>query len=166
MNEESLITDEARAMIGRESEPTTSEAVSELEILMYCEAVGDLNPLYINREEAEKGPHGGIIAPPLSHPSPRAMRLSGLREDGLPAAVGAGRRPPLKVTRTMAGGTETEFVTPVRPGDILTSKSTIADIYERTGRSGVKTVFVIDETTTTNQKGEVVTITRSTSIIR
>ena len=76
MDEESLITDEARAMIGRESGPTTSEAVSELEILMYCEAVGDLNPLYIDKEEAEKGPHAGIIAPPLSHHSPRELRPS------------------------------------------------------------------------------------------
>lgn len=50
MNEESLITDEARAVVGRETEPTTGEAVSELAIVMYCEAVGDLNPLYVDKE--------------------------------------------------------------------------------------------------------------------
>ena len=133
---------------------------------MYCHAVGDLNPLYVDHEEAKDGPYGGIIAPPLSHPCPRAMLPSDLREDGLPGAAGSGRVPPLKVTRTMAGGTETEFVTPVRPGDVLTSRSKIADIYEKTGRSGIKTVFVITETITTNQKGEVVSISRSTGISR
>ena len=82
---------------------------------MYCEAVGDLNPLYVDREAAAQGPHGGIIAPPLSHPAPRAIRLSSLREDGLPAPRGTGGMPPLRVTRSMAGGTETEFLAPVRP---------------------------------------------------
>jgi 3-methylfumaryl-CoA hydratase len=166
MAEESPITDEARAMIGKWGAPVTHNPVSELEILMYCEAVGDLNPLYVDGEEAEKGPYGGIVAPPLSHPVPRAIRLSALREDGLPTPRGTGGMPPLRVTRSMAGGTETEFHQPIRPGDVLTSRSKIADIYERTGRSGTTTVFVITETVTTNQKGETVTVSRSTGLFR
>ncbi|MEE8352910.1 MAG: MaoC family dehydratase N-terminal domain-containing protein [Dehalococcoidales bacterium] len=166
MSEESLITDEARAMIGREGEPVTSGPVTELEIMTYCEAVGDLNPLYVDKAAAESGPYGGIIAPPLSHPVARGMRLTDLREDGLPAPKGRGGMVPLKVTRTMAGGTETEFVNPIRPGDMLTSRSKIADIYERTGRSGSRLVFVVTETVTINQNGEVVTISRTTGISR
>ncbi len=153
-------------MIGRENAPVTSGPVTELEIMAYCQAVGDLNPLYIDKTAAESGPHGGIIAPPLSQPVARAMRLTDLREDGLPAPKGSGGMPPLKVTRSMAGGTETEFFHPIRPGDMLTSRSKIADIYERTGRSGSRLVFAVTETVTTNQNGEVVTISRTTGISR
>ena len=49
---------------------------------------------------------------------------------------------------------------------MLTSKTKVADIYERMGRSGSNMVFVIYETTFTNQKGEVVAIERLTSITR
>lgn len=166
MSEESLITDEARAMVGRESEPTTGYEVSEYEIKQYCYAVDDLNPLYLDKEEAEKGPYSGITAPPLFHSVPfdRAAPLSELREDGLPAAGSGTLTVPLKVTRAMAGGADIEFVRPVRPGDVLTSRRKIADIYERTGRSGTKMVITIYETTFTNQKGEVVVIERSTGI--
>jgi len=167
VDEKSLITDEARAMIGRENEPVISGPTTELEIMNYCHAVGDLNPLYIDKEAAEKGPYGGIIAPPLCVPIPGVMRPSDLREDGLPAPKGnANWQPPLKTTRSMAGGTETEFGVPIRPGDMLTSRSKIADIFERTGRSGSRLVFVVTETVTTNQNGEVVSISRSTGISR
>ena len=168
MAEESLITDEARAMVGRESEPTTGYEVSEHEIRQYCYAVDDHNPLYFDKEEAEKSIYGGIVAPPLFHSIPfaRSTPLSELREDGQPAA-GRGSIPiPLKVTRNMFGGIEAEFVRPIRPGDILTSKTRIADIYERRGRSGSNMVFVIYESTFTNQKGEVVAIEHLTGITR
>ena len=164
--DDSLITDEARAMIGRENPPVTSGPVTELEIMNYCQAVGDLNPLYVDKEAAEKGPYGGIIAPPLCVPIPGGMRPIDLREDGLMMPKGNSWSPSLKVTRSMAGGTETEFVNPIRPGDMLTSRSKIADIFERVGRSGSKLVFVVTETVTTNQNGDIVTIGRSTGISR
>ena len=168
MVEESLITDEARAMLGREGEPTAGYEVSEHEIRRYCYAVDDLNPLYLDKEEAEKSIYGGIIAPPLFHSIPFAKLppLSELREDGLPAAGRYSITVPLKVTRSMFGGIEVEFITPIRPGDILTSKTKVADIYERMGRSGSNMVFVIYETTFTNQKGEIIAIERLTSITR
>ena len=168
MAEESLITDEAEAMIGRQGEPITGYEVSEHEIRRYCDAVDNLNPLYLDKGEAEKSIYGGIIAPPLFHSIPFAtsLPLSELREDGRPAALPGSPMVPLKVTRTMFGGTEIEFVRPVRPGDILTSQTKIADIYERMGRSGTNLVFVIRETIFTNQKGEVVAVERSTGITR
>ena len=168
MAEESLITDEVKAMIGRESEPITGYEVSEHEIRRYCHAVDDINPLYLDKREAEKSVYGGIVAPPLFHSIPFAtsLPLSELREDGLPAARPGSPIVPLKVTRTMFGGTEVEFIRPVRPGDILTSTTKIDDIYERTGRSETNMVFVIRETIFTDQKGEVVAIERSTGITR
>lgn len=164
---ESLIPDEARAMIGKESDPIVGIPVSEHEIRRYCHAVDDLNPLYLNEEEAAKGSHEGIVAPALFYAIPFAKEypLSHLREDGIPAQTAGGLTPPLKVTRTMFGGLEIEFMEPIRPGDVLTSKTKLADIYEREGRSG-KMAFTILETTYTNQRGQVVAIERTTRISR
>jgi acyl dehydratase len=50
MEKDSLITEEARALIGKEGEPITGE-VYEKEIRRFCYAVGDLNPSYLDEEE-------------------------------------------------------------------------------------------------------------------
>ena len=46
---------------------------------------------------------------------------------------------------------------PVRPGDVLTAKSQIADIYEKTGRSG-QMVFIVHRMEFSNQRGEPVSL--------
>lgn len=135
---EGLITPEARASIGREAPPVTGYEVTAHEIRRYCYAIDDLNPLYCDEAGAAAGPYGGIIAPPLflSIPFARDVPLHQIRHDGIPLAQEGVQRPPLRATRTMAGGTEIEFREPVRPGDVLTRRQRIADVYEREGRSG------------------------------
>ena len=56
---------------------------------------------------------------------------------------------------------EWEFFEPVRPGDKITAKSKLVDLYEKQGRRG-KLLFAISETTHINQKGQVVGIKRGT----
>jgi acyl dehydratase len=51
------------------------------------------------------------------------------------------------------GGKRVDVTAPVRPGDILSSTTTIAEIYEKTGRSGTM-VFVVHRMEFTNQRGE------------
>ena len=164
---ESLITPEARAAIGQEAPPVTGYEVSEHEIRRYCYAIDDLNPLYLDPEAAAAGPYAGIIAPPLflSIPFARDVPLSRIRADGIPLTDDDLPRPPLPVTRTMAGGTEVEFLQPVRPGDVLTRRSRIADLYEHEGRSG-RMVFTVWETEYVNQRGELVAVERLTGITR
>src|SRR5258708_20135689 len=36
-------------------------------IALYCKAVGETNPLYLDEAAAKAGPFGGIIAPPAIH---------------------------------------------------------------------------------------------------
>ena len=167
MTTESLITDEARAMIGTESEPVTGYPVTEHEIRRYAYAVDDLNPLWTDSDYASKSKNGGIVAPPLYYNMSFATDrpLSDLREDGIPQRIGRGISPPLRATRVMAGGTDVEFFLPIRPGDVLTSKSRLEDIYEREGRSG-RLAFTVTSTTYTNQRGEVVCVVTSTGITR
>lgn len=162
---ESLITEEARAMIGRQSEPVTGYKVTAHEIRRYCYAIDDLNPLYVDDEHAARSKNGGIVAPPLFFgiPFARDVPVGELSEDGTPRRRET--RPPLRASRVMAGGTEIEFFAPIRPGDVITSQSRIADIYEKVGRSG-PLAFTVNETTYTNQRGEIVARERSTGITR
>lgn len=163
MENDSLITEEARGMIGEEGEPITGE-VYEKEIRRFCYAVGDLNPVYLDEEEANLSKHGGIVAPPMFYdiPTVQEFPLDGLKEDGLP---NTGLRLPLKATRSMAGGKEVEFFKPMRPGDKITRVGRIVDIYEKRGRSG-PLVFTVYENRFTNQDGELVAVERLTGISR
>ncbi|MFC1896025.1 MaoC family dehydratase N-terminal domain-containing protein [Thermodesulfobacteriota bacterium] len=161
MSKNSLITAEARGMIGKQGEPITGE-VHEKEIRRFCYAVGDLNPFYLDDEDAKKSRYGGVVAPPMFYdiPTIQEFPLEELKEDGIP---NTGFHLPLKATRTMAGGKEVEFFKPMRPGDRITQVGKIVDIYEKGGRSG-PLVFTIFENRYTNQDGELVAVERLTNI--
>lgn len=163
MKKESLITEEALAMIGQEGEPVTG-TVSEKEIRRFCYAVGDLNPAYLGEDGAEGSKAGGVVAPPMFYdiPNVKEYPLDMLREDGL---AKGGRSLPLKTTQVMAGGKEVEFFKPMRPGDTITQVGKIVDIYEKEGRSG-SLVFTVSENRYTNQDGELVAIEKITGIHR
>lgn len=162
---ESLITDEIRAWIGRAAPPWTIE-VTALDVKRFAVATDDPNPLYVDADAARNSRHGGLIAPPLFYMAPLTEPLpeSALRPDGLPYA-GRLPVPPTPLPRLMDGGTDIEFFVPIRVGDTLTAHSTIVDIYQKDGRSG-PLIFVVRETTYTNQHDEVVVVEKGASILR
>ena len=59
--------------------------------------------------------------------------------------------------RGFDAGKSVEILGAVRPGDTLTSKSHIHDVYEKTGRSG-RMIFIVHRMEFSNQKGEPVSI--------
>lgn len=161
MSNSTLITEEARALIGKETEAVTREVYAK-DIRRFCYAVGDLNPLYLDEEFAKRSGFGGTIAPPMFFDIPTTPEFpqDQLKEDGMPRR---GLTPRIKATKTMAGGNEIEFFKPIRVGDRITRVSKIADIYEKEGRSGTL-VFTVFESRYTNQDGEVVAVERLTGI--
>ncbi len=161
MTKESLITEEARAMIGVETEPVTGK-VYEKEIRRFCYATGDLNPAYLGERVEIGAESGDAVAPPMFYdiPTVKEYPLDMLRSDGLPQG---GRSLPLKTTRIMAGGKEVEFFKPMRAGDTITQIGKIVDIYEKEGRSG-PLVFTVFENRYTNQDSELVAIEKITAI--
>jgi len=163
MEKESLITQEARAMIGVKIKPVTGK-VYEKEIQRFCYAVGDLNPAYLAKDGPDGGGNAGIVAPPMFYdiPSTEAYPLHRLKADGLPEG---GRNIPLNTTRTMAGGKEVEFFKPMQPGDDITRSGRLVEIYEKEGRSG-PLVFSVFEYRYTNQDGDLVAIEKITGIHR
>ena len=61
------------------------------------------------------------------------------------------------------GGSEWEYYEPVRPGDRITVRTKIADLFERPGRLG-NMLFTIRETSYTNQFEKIVALQRTTGI--
>jgi len=142
------VTDEARKQIGKVSEPRTYE-VERGAIRRFAEAIGDPNPLFNSEREARKSRFGGMIATPTF-----------CRSMGSPI-------PDIKLEmptfRGLDGGSEWEYLVPIRPGDRITAQSKLVDLREAAGRLGPM-VFTTVETTYTNQFNEVCVIQRSTGI--
>jgi acyl dehydratase len=142
------VTDEAKQQIGKVTETRTYD-IERGAIRRFAEAIGDLNPLFNDEKAARKTPFGGIIAPPTFCRS-----------------LGA---PILEVKLNMAqfrgldGGSDWQYLEPIRPGDRITVQSKLADLRESEGRLGPM-VFMTTETTYTNQYGQVCAIQRATGI--
>lgn len=144
---ESLLTDEARAMIGVTSEPGVHR-VDRSQIRLFAEAIGDPNPLYVDEEYARTTRWGGIIAPPTF--------VYNLKPGAFPEI-------PLPTTRLLNGGDEFEYFGVVRPDDVIVVIAKWTDLYERSGRLG-QMVFTVWETTYTNQHGKLVAKHKATRI--
>ena len=158
---DTYITDELRAQVGREQEKRVSFPVDASAIRQWAIAVRWPEPPerpYWDEEFARKTRHGGIIAPPFFNPF--AYHIDEERMDG-PSTQGTLSTEP--GARPLNGGGEVEYYAPIRPGDVITSVSKIAELYERDGRLG-RMLFTITETRWTNQKNELVRVYRATGI--
>lgn len=139
-----------KGMIGLESGESVVE-VEKRHIRQFAEAIGDLNPVYIDNDYATNTPYGGIIAPPTFSV----------------ALGGDSKKLPLNLDhRRMLHG-EQEFIyhRQIRLGDRLFCKTKIADIYEREGKSGPMQFLVLD-TEMRDEMGELVVVSRMKIIYR
>ena len=122
------------------------------EIIEFAQSIGETNPLYTDQTYAQSTPYGSIIAPPTFCVVFRSKA----------------NLPDLKLSygkRGFDGGKECRFFGPIRPGDTITGVDRIAEVYEKTGRSG-NMIFIVRESELTNQHGETVAIVRQSLIRR
>lgn len=162
---ESLVSDEARELVGEAlSEPLTA-TISAKDAQRFAYAAGDLNPLYFDAGAARAAGYKTTLVPPtfLAWALAPFRPVDQLRTDGL--YRGDGRRVNLRVKRVMFGGEEWDFLVPVLAGDTITAETRLKDLEEKTGSSG-PFVLQTTETTFTNQRGEVVARSRGKSIAR
>ncbi len=143
-----IVTEEVRAQIGKRSEPRVYE-IERGAIRRFAEAIGDPNPLFNDEQAARDTRFGGMIAPPTF-----CRSLS----SGIPQV-----QLDLPGFRALDGGSDWEYRHPLRPGDRITVESRIADIRETAGRLGPM-VFIVVETSYTNQFGQLCVTQRSTVI--
>ena len=155
MAEASIITDEMRAIIGKESEPVTVE-VDKSAVRMFARAVGYTDLIYYDEQYAKSKGYRSLPAPMgfLGHPIFRPDMPS------RPLYVMALKSP---YERVLNGGSEIEYYEPICAGDVLTSTAKLVDLSERSGSMGPM-LIVTGETTYKNQAGKVVAKFRGTLI--
>ncbi len=127
-------------------------AVTADDIRVFAEAVDDLNPLYLDPQAAGRAGYPNVIAPPTY-----CLHLRGNRTvPELPLAPGLA---------SLYAGQEFEFHDEIYAGRTYTITARLAEVYEKTGRSGplgviVREMLVKDET------GGTVLILRERQMVR
>lgn len=126
--------------------------VEKRHIRQFAEAIGDLNPLYVDEAYAKSTIYGGIIAPP-----------------SFPVAIGAesgqGIDLPLDYSRMLHGEQEFIYQRPIRAGDRLLCQMKVTNVYEKEGKNGPMQFLVMD-TEMKDEEGELVVISRTNIIYR
>jgi acyl dehydratase len=117
----------------------------------YAVAVGDLNPVYFDDQAARAAGHPGIVAPPNYLTSVRNWGAGPIEADLQDDGTETENLPnELMGMRLMGGGHELALGQPVRPGDIVTAKRRLLEIYERESKTGLL-VFAVYEIVYLNQ---------------
>lgn len=158
----SLMTDEARALIGRETGYGDAYHIDAAVVARFLESIGDANPIFTDSEAARGSWYKGPAVPPnflLTN------MKNGTERDFFTVNEAGELRFPVNATRRLRGADEIEVLAPMNIGDTIRANTKITDIYEKEGRSG-SMVFILSETTYKNQHENVVLITRSTVIMR
>ncbi len=152
MAEESIITKEMRDWLGTEGSGLCE--VEKGHIKKFAQAVDDPNPLWQNEEYARKSKYGSIIAPPTF-----------IQDDALHTIMPKLSKMKSPLHRHLYGGVELEFYKPMKVGDVLTARGKLVDLYEKGGKGG-KLIFMVVETSFSNQQGELLVKGRHTFIQR
>ncbi|WP_029429900.1 MaoC family dehydratase N-terminal domain-containing protein [Blastococcus sp. URHD0036] len=173
-----IVTDEMRSLIGMESEPRSSEPVSEELLRRFVHAVLEDDPVHWDPRRASESRYGEVVAPPLfpvfafqrapGTPDPFEAFAADPDDDGL---FDMGRTPglpliDLPVKRVLNGGSEARFHRLARVGDVITARSKYVDISERQGGDDNPMVFIRTETTYTNQHDDLLVVVTQTVIRR
>lgn len=147
--------------------PEQVRNIGEVTALMfqrYAVAVGDLNPVYFDDAAARAAGHPGVVAPPNFLTSVLGWEAG--PPEGELLADGTERAnlvPEIEGLRLMGGGHELSFGQPVRPGDVVTARRRLVELYQREARFGLLT-FAISEIVYANQRGEHLVTCRETVI--
>lgn len=148
--------------IGKPLEPIVALPVGANDIRRWAIATyypEPVRPEFYDESVAGAGPWGGLVAPPDFNPFAWTIAK---RPDEYPWMRPMGDAPGY---RGLNGGQETTYVSPIRPGDVISSEVTLVDAFEKEGSGGTM-LFLIDEARWTNNRGELVRVSRRTSIYR
>ena len=159
---ETLVTEEMTAAKGVWGAETRSHPVTESDIRKWAIATywpEKPPPIYWDEEYASNSRWGGIIAPRDFNPFAWPV-------DQPPGPRSVGAQPgqtPKKGENVLNGGQADTWYKPIRPGDVLTSRTRLSHWDERTGRLGL-TLFSYTEVEWRDQHDELVRRRISTGI--
>jgi acyl dehydratase len=155
MADQSLITDEMRALVGKESEPWYCE-VTRQNIRLFARAVGFTDPIYYDVDAAKAKGYRDLVAPvgfagiPVFDPN----KHSTFDDD-------PGSFP--WVTAGLNGGTDFEYRDLIYAGDVLEARRKVTNWTERESRMG--RMVIMNQDTVYRRDGQVVAIDHGTSLL-
>jgi hypothetical protein len=148
-----LVTQAMSDQKGVWGEETVSFPVTESDIRRWAIAVywpEKPPPLFWDADYAKTTKWGGIIAPQDFNPFAWPVERPGRASSGpMPGEA------PKKGDNILNGGQKDTFHAPIRPGDVITTRTRLSHWEERQGRHGL-TLFEYNEVEWRNQNDEVV----------
>lgn len=124
-----------QALVGKEG-PSTTIHVDRARVRQFARAVGITDRASYDLAEARQRGYPGLLAPPTL---PIAL--------GQDAEPGGGVPPRIQwdVRTLLHEGTTIEYDRPIFSGDVLTMKGMLKAITTREGKSGVRTIYTIEQ---------------------
>jgi acyl dehydratase len=132
--------------------PLGEFVVTADDIREFAEAVGDLNPLYLDVEAARQEGYPSVIAPPTFCMHLRGQRLL----------------PEVEVEpgfTTLHAGQEFEYYDEIYAGRTYSAFGKLVEVYEKTGRSGPLGV-IVREMVVKDATGKTVVVLRERQMVR
>lgn len=143
-----------KEIVGQKTDPKTV-VVEAGRLILYAEATGQKDPVYLSEKEARKAGHPTLPMPPTF--------MSCLNAIAPPKDILVLKRLGVDISRVLHGEEEYEYFEQIYAGDVLTLQDEFTDIFEKKG--GALTI-VKWKTTYTNEKGVLVGQKVSTMVIR
>ncbi|MCX5842001.1 MAG: MaoC family dehydratase N-terminal domain-containing protein [Deltaproteobacteria bacterium] len=124
------------------------------------EGKDQIDPIYLDQKAAKEAGYNDIIVPPTFQ-----FCFPFLAGGGLMPII---QRLGIDLIRLLHGGEEYDYFGPIYPGDIITGKAKVVEMYdkEKKDKPGKFMEFTVVETEFRNQRGELVIKGRTTIIER
>ncbi len=149
-----LMADKSKIGLGL---PIYTFEVERVKVIEFMEAIGDDNPIFLDKEQATSEGYADIPCPPtfvtVAFQEFTGAYFRAFEALGVPLAS------------VLHGEEEYEYLTEIYPGDVLTCQMTFESIVEKKTRSGLMDLITL-RTSFTNQNGEEALRARSLIIER
>lgn len=153
------LLDQLRRHVGATGTPKTArDAVSLPVIRTWCDAMSEANPLFVDSDAAEAGPHGGLVAPPAML---NAWTMTGLHMGAPPPRDAADPSAAVYQMLTDAGypgvvatNSDQVYHRYLRPGDVLTGTTKLVEVSDEKTTGLGTGYFVTTETEYVDQAGD------------
>jgi acyl dehydratase len=142
-----------KKLIGHTFKPFTT-TVEAGKIRLFCKAIGEDNPIYVDEEAAKKAGYRAIPAPPTF--------LTAVTNDD-PDKGALLRLLNVDIGLILHGEQHYEYLAPVYVGDRITCQQKVVDIYDKKGGA---LWFVVSETELKDQSGKPVAKAKGITVVR
>lgn len=134
--------------------PPFTITIDKVKVQEYVHALQDDNPIFRDEQAARAEGYDGILVP-----------LGVIQTITAHDTAGLFSKLNIAFEQVLAGDLEWEFYRLIKAGEPITGQTRVIDVYEKQGKQGKMTFFVM-ETLYTNQKGEKVMKDKVTLIRR